>query len=80
MSREDELKLFRSQGEALNRLMSNQDFVDIFLKDYLDSHIRELYLREGNSVGVGKAIDAIKYFNDYIYGIISNADIAKSEG
>ncbi len=76
MSQEDEKKLFRSQGEALNRLIDNQDFRDIFLKKYLDSHIKELYLREGNSDGVGKAIDAVKYFNDYLYGIITNAEIA----
>ncbi len=76
MSQEEELKLYKSQGDALNRLIDNQDFRDMFLKDYLDSHIRELYLREGNSEGVGKAIDAVKYFNDYLYGIITNAEIA----
>ncbi len=76
MSQEDEKKLFKSQGDALNRLVDNQDFRDIFLKDYLDSHIKELYLREGNSDGVGKAINAVKYFNDYLYGIITNAEIA----
>ena len=76
MSQEDEMKLYKRQGEALNRLIDNQDFRDIFLKDYLDSHIKELYLREGNSEGVGKAIDAVKYFNDYLYGIITNAEIA----
>ncbi len=80
MSQEDEKKIYNSQGDALNRLIDNQDFRDIFLKDYLDSHIKELYLREGNSDGVGKAIEAVKYFNDFIYGIIANADIAKSEG
>ncbi len=76
MSQEDEMKLYKLQGDALNRLIDNQDFRNIFLKDYLDGHIKELYLREGNSEGVGKAIDAVKYFNDYLYGIITNAEIA----
>jgi len=72
-----------SQREKINnkskveRLLQNQDFVDIILKSYMNESIHELMFREGSSDGVMRGIDARKSLNDFIYGIIEEGKIAE---
>lgn len=61
----------------VERLLQNQDFVDIILKSYMNESIHELMFREGSSDGVMRGIDARKSLNDFIYGIIEEGKIAE---
>lgn len=61
----------------VERLLQNQDFVDIILKSYMNESIHELMFREGSSDGVMRGIDARKSLNDFIYGVIEEGKIAE---
>ena len=63
----------------VERLLQNQDFVDIILKSYMNDSIHELMFREGSSDGVIRGIDSRKSLNDFIFGIIEEGKIAEEK-
>ena len=65
---------------AMSRLLHNQDFNDLFMVGFIDQGILDIALRDNvSSVAVQDMLKARKILNDYIYGIINDAEIAKIE-
>lgn len=71
------LEINLAKSKAMNWLLGQPEFNDIFMKDFLKSSLVELIYREGSSDGVIKALDARKVFNDYVYDIIDQGVTAE---
>ena len=71
------LEINLAKSKAMDWLLDQPEFVDIFMKDFLKSSLVELIYREGSSDGVIKALDARKVFNDYVYDIIDQGVTAE---
>ena len=61
----------------VERLLSNQDFVDIIFTKIMKEDLHQLLMMEGSSDGAMKAVDACKFISDRIYGIISEGTHAE---
>ncbi len=71
-------ELIREKQKA-ERLLQNQEFIDIILVRYMNESIHELMFREGSSDGVMRGIDARKSLNDFIFSIIEEGKIAEDK-
>lgn len=63
--------------KQLDKLLKQEEFVNIFLKKFLKESLHEMIYREGSTPGVIKQMDARKVFNDFIYQIIEDGKKAE---
>ncbi len=65
---------------AVTKLYANKEFQDLIIGDYIDSSIHRLCLQENvDNESVRDELKARRIFNDYLYSIIEEAEISKSE-
>jgi len=62
------------------RLMNNEDFLELIMRSYIDDGIRDFVLDDNvDHEGVRDELKARRILYLYIYGIIERAEILKKE-
>jgi len=70
----------QDKADAVTKLYAIKEFQQLIVEDFIDNGIHSLCLTENvSSEAIQDELKARRILNDYLYGIIQEAEIAKSE-
>ncbi len=70
----------QEKQKALQNLYQNEGFQKLILEEFIDNGIHSLCMTENvSNIGIQDELKARKILNDFLYGIMNEAEIAEIE-